>query len=126
MEFDSLDERYRFDNNYALAARFGSQEHSSRKSIDGEYWLRKEFVCCKQGKKRDEVFNERHNHPMSSVSDLFRSHRRVSKAKKAMIEQCAKANISISKQVALLEVQSGGIGNIGCIPKDIYNVEQQL
>ena len=41
-------------NNYALASAFGIQEHSSRKSIDGECWLRKEFVCCKQGKKRED------------------------------------------------------------------------
>ena len=60
------------------------------------------------------VFNEAQNHPMSSVSHLFRSHHQVSKAKKAMIEQFTEANDSISKQVALLKVQNGGIGNIGC------------
>ncbi|KAB2629530.1 protein FAR1-RELATED SEQUENCE 5-like [Pyrus ussuriensis x Pyrus communis] len=72
------------------------------------------------------VFIEGHNHPMSSALHLFRSHRQVSRTKKVMIEQCGKATISTSKQMALLEVQSGEIGNIGCTPKDMYNVEQQL
>lgn len=56
------------------------------------------------------IFNEGHNHPMTSAVQLFRSHRRISKVKNVMIEQCAQANISISKQVSLLEVQSGRIG----------------
>ena len=55
------------------------------------------------------VFNEERNHPMSSASHLFRSNHRVSKVKKAVIEQCVQDNISVSKQVGLLEVPSEGI-----------------
>lgn len=35
------------------------------------------------------IFNEGHNHPMTSAVQLFRSHRRISKVKNVMIEQCA-------------------------------------
>lgn len=63
---------------------------------------------------------------MASASHLFRSHLWVSKAKKTMIEQYVQTNISLSKLVGLLEVHSGVIENIGCIPKDMCNAEQQL
>lgn len=52
MRFDSLDEWYIFYKNYALVAGFGIREHNSKKSSDGDYLVRREFVCCKQGKKK--------------------------------------------------------------------------
>ncbi|XP_028946903.1 protein FAR1-RELATED SEQUENCE 5-like [Malus domestica] len=51
IEFESLDEGYTFYNNYALVVGFGIRENSNKKSSNGECWLRKEFVCCKECKK---------------------------------------------------------------------------
>ena len=46
-----------------------------------------------------------------------------SEAKRSLTHQLAAANIPIHQQISVLELQGGGIQNIGCLGKDLYNDE---
>ncbi|KAH0974872.1 hypothetical protein GBA52_016771 [Prunus armeniaca] len=72
------------------------------------------------------LFVERHNHPLTSPKrvHLLRSHRTVSNSHKCITQLFSTANIPTHQQFSLLEMQVGGIENVGCLEKDIYNNER--
>ncbi|XP_060211988.1 protein FAR1-RELATED SEQUENCE 5-like [Lycium barbarum] len=62
----------------------------------------------------------------SSLSRQMAGHRYIGKSVKRILEANDRAGLRPCKSVRLLEVQSGGPENMGCIPKDCRNyVEQQ-
>ncbi|KAL6138384.1 hypothetical protein ACLB2K_063667 [Fragaria x ananassa] len=70
------------------------------------------------------VFVEGHNHPLTSPSrvHLLRSHRGLSKVNnKVLSEQLSLVNVHKHKQFDFFGVQAGGIENIGCIQRNLYN-----
>lgn len=74
------------------------------------------------------IFIEGHNHALSTPSKvhLLRSHRNISIAKKALIQQFSEANIPTCQQMQLLEIEYGGPENVGCTKRDIRNYEKEL
>ncbi|KAL2532707.1 Protein FAR1-RELATED SEQUENCE 5 [Abeliophyllum distichum] len=74
------------------------------------------------------TFFEQHNHPLATRSrvHLLRSHRGVSKIKKALVQQFSEANIPTCQQVRLLEIDAGGPSSIGCVEKDIRNYQRDV
>ena len=74
------------------------------------------------------VFSEEHSHPLSTPSKvhLLRSHRNVSAATKSLTKQLSMVNIPQHQQYNFLEVQYGGIKNIGCTQRDLYNHERDM
>ncbi|XP_020244768.1 protein FAR1-RELATED SEQUENCE 5-like [Asparagus officinalis] len=80
------------------------------------------------GKYIVTVFNEEHSHPLSTPSKvhLLRSHRNVSAATKSLTKQLSMVNIPQHQQFSFLGVQSGGIENIGCTQRDLYNHERDI
>lgn len=77
---------------------------------------------------RISYFVEEHNHVLTSSEEvhLLRSHCKVSKAKMLLTQQHGLVNIPTCKQFSILEVQAGGIPNIGCTKKDLYNYARDL
>lgn len=47
-QFSTLNEVHQFYNTYGKEGGFGTRQHSTKKSREGEI-IRKEYVCCKQG-----------------------------------------------------------------------------
>ena len=84
-------------------------------------------VKTKMGSFVVSIFKKGHNHPLSipRKTHLLRSHRQVSDAAKCLNQQFSMVNIPPHQQYSLLQVQSGGIENVGCIQKDLYNYETQ-
>ncbi|KAL2461734.1 Protein FAR1-RELATED SEQUENCE 1 [Abeliophyllum distichum] len=74
------------------------------------------------------TFVEEHNHPLATPSrvHLLRSHRGVSKIKKALVQQFSEANIPTCQQVRLLEICAGGPSSLGCVEKDIRNYQRDV
>ncbi|KAI8538405.1 hypothetical protein RHMOL_Rhmol09G0100300 [Rhododendron molle] len=68
-------------------------------------------------------FLEGHSHPLTTPRKrhFLRSHRRVLVAQKALTQQLAAANVSTSQQMTVLELHAGGLENVGCLRRDIYN-----
>ncbi|CAL8167796.1 unnamed protein product [Prunus armeniaca] len=68
-------------------------------------------------------FNEVHNHDMTTVDKvhLLRSHRNLTESTKAYSADMSKVNIPVHKQLSLLEVQVGGLENVGFVKRDVYN-----
>lgn len=77
---------------------------------------------------RISYFVEEHNHVLTISEEvhLLRSHRKVSEAKMLLTQQLGLVNIPTCKQFSILEVQAGGIPNIGCTKKDLYNYARDL
>ncbi|XP_020270512.1 protein FAR1-RELATED SEQUENCE 5-like [Asparagus officinalis] len=148
-EFNTIDDVVTFYNAYAKAAGFSIRSWTTQKEPGSGEIRRKEYVCFKQGKslriadvgkKRRQgslaedcpakiavlksnskkyivtVFNEEHSHPLST-----RSHRNVSAATKSLTKQLSMVNIPQHQQFSFLGVYSGGIENIRCTQKDLYN-----
>ncbi|KAF7144470.1 hypothetical protein RHSIM_Rhsim04G0171600 [Rhododendron simsii] len=71
---------------------------------------------------------EGHNHPLASPKrvHLFRSHRKVSAAKKALVEQLSAANVRTCQQMSIFELQSGGLQNVGCLQEDLDNFKRDM
>ncbi|KAK1591500.1 hypothetical protein Q3G72_008684 [Acer saccharum] len=150
-QFLSLDEAREFYNAYAKEAGFSVRINSSKRSRDNSEILRKEYVCSKEGTTSTRVnskrkrrrgltregcnakftvvksksggyvvkqFVEGHTHSLTSPqrAHLLRLHR--SEANKSLSQQLSTVNI--------LEVQTRGIQDIGCIEKDVYNHERNL
>ncbi|XP_020254512.1 protein FAR1-RELATED SEQUENCE 5-like [Asparagus officinalis] len=80
------------------------------------------------GKYIVTIFKEEHSHPLSTPSKvhLLRSHRNVSAATKSLTKQLSMVNIPQHQQFSFLGVQSGGIENIGCTQRDLYNHERDI
>ncbi|KAH0987719.1 hypothetical protein GBA52_014896 [Prunus armeniaca] len=85
-------------------------------------------VKSKLGTYVVSLFVEGHNHPLTSPKrvHLLRSHRTVSNSHKCITQLFSAANIPTHQPFSLLEMQVGGIENIGCLEKDIYNNERNL
>ncbi|CAL8084832.1 unnamed protein product [Prunus armeniaca] len=68
-------------------------------------------------------FNDVHNHDMTTVDKvhLLRSHRNLTESTKAYSVDMSKVNIPVHKQLSLLEVQVGGLENVGFVKRDVYN-----
>nr|XP_011462078.1 PREDICTED: protein FAR1-RELATED SEQUENCE 5-like [Fragaria vesca subsp. vesca] len=73
-------------------------------------------------------FVEEHNHLLSLPEEVhqLRSHCKMSEAKKILSQQLGLVNIPPHKQFSILEVQAGGIQNIGCTKTDLYNYARDL
>ncbi|KAL2487098.1 Protein FAR1-RELATED SEQUENCE 5 [Abeliophyllum distichum] len=69
------------------------------------------------------TFVKEHNHPLATPSrvQLLKSHRGVSKTKKALVQQFSEANIPTCQQIRLLEIDAGGPSSLGYMEKDIRN-----
>lgn len=80
------------------------------KLIVGEKWEVAKFV-------------EGHSHAglTPRKTHFLRSHRQVSSCHKSLIETFGQANIRTSQLMSVLEIESGGLQNIGCIERDIRN-----
>ncbi|KAK0593930.1 hypothetical protein LWI29_030171 [Acer saccharum] len=74
------------------------------------------------------LFVEEHNHSLVTPRRVhfLKSHRKVTKAQKSLTQHFLAANIPIHQQISVFESQAGGIHNIGCTEKDIYNFERDL
>ncbi|KAF7151809.1 hypothetical protein RHSIM_Rhsim02G0105500 [Rhododendron simsii] len=129
-QFKSLEEVFKAYNNYAFEAGFSVRIHSSKTDKNGET-IRKEYVCYKEGESEGFVvtqFVEEHSHPLTTPrkKHFLRSHRRVSLAQKALTQQLAAANASAGQQMSVLELQAGGLENVGCLRQDIYNSKRDM
>ncbi|XP_038715772.1 protein FAR1-RELATED SEQUENCE 5-like [Tripterygium wilfordii] len=159
-EFESFDESQNYYNEYAREAGFSVRLSSTKRNKSNEF-IRREFVCFKEGIREEgssksncirkrgltregckakmivvkstskpvfvvTQFHAIHNHILTTPRKvhMLRSHRSMSNAKKALTQQFAAANIPIHQQISILEVQAGGIENIGCIEKDFYNARR--
>ncbi|KAF7142258.1 hypothetical protein RHSIM_Rhsim05G0121500 [Rhododendron simsii] len=73
-------------------------------------------------------FVEGHNHHLASPKrvHLFRSHRKVSAAKKALVEQLSAANVRTCQQMSIFELQSGGLQNVGFLQEDLDNFKRDM
>ncbi|TXG51338.1 hypothetical protein EZV62_023862 [Acer yangbiense] len=98
-EFASLDEVHDFYNKYAKEVGFSVR-----------------------------ISSKEHNHSLVTPRRVhfLKSHRKVTKAQKSLTQHFLAANIPIHQQITVFESQAGGIHNIGCTEKDIYNYERDL
>lgn len=96
-----------------------------RKGIIRKGCLAKVTVVKRSGVYVVSQFIEGHSHPLTSPPrvHLLKSHRGISHATRCLTMELGVVNIPTHQQISLLEVQSGGIENMGCMGKDIYNYE---
>ncbi|XP_058182725.1 protein FAR1-RELATED SEQUENCE 5-like [Rhododendron vialii] len=68
-------------------------------------------------------FVEGHSHSLTTPrkTHLLKSHRRISDAQKSLTQHLAAANVPPHQQMSILELQAGGLGNVGFLPQDLYN-----
>ncbi|KAI8538412.1 hypothetical protein RHMOL_Rhmol09G0101000 [Rhododendron molle] len=159
-EFKSLDDVFKYYNNYALEAGFSVRIHSSKTDKKNGETIRKEYVCSKEWESKCSEVNQRqrgmtrekcgarltvvkkrsgegfvvtqfvegHSHALTTPrkKHFLRSHRRVSVAQKVLTQQLVAANVSTSQQMSLLELQAGGLENVGCLQRDIYNSRRDM
>ncbi|KAF7152920.1 hypothetical protein RHSIM_Rhsim01G0113700 [Rhododendron simsii] len=73
-------------------------------------------------------FVEGHSHPLTTPrkKHFLKSHRRVSVAQKVLTQQLSAANVSTSQQMSVLELQAGGLENVGCLRRDIHNFRRDM
>ncbi|KAK9911752.1 hypothetical protein M0R45_035643 [Rubus argutus] len=97
-----------------------------RKGIIRKGCLAKVTVVKRSGVYVVSQFIEGHNHPLTSPPrvHLLKSHRGISHATRCLTMELRVVNIPTHQQISLLEVQSRGIENMGCMGKDIYNYER--
>ncbi|KAK9943867.1 hypothetical protein M0R45_009459 [Rubus argutus] len=97
-----------------------------RKGIIRKGCLAKVTAVKRSGVYVVSQFIEGHNHPLTSPPrvHLLKSHRGISHATRCLTMELGVVNIPTHQQISLLEVQSGGIENMGCTGKDIYNYER--
>ncbi|KAI8568290.1 hypothetical protein RHMOL_Rhmol02G0186700 [Rhododendron molle] len=71
-------------------------------------------------------FLEAHNHELTSPRrvHLLPSHRRMSAAARSLTKDLAAANVPPCQQMAILEVQAGGVENIGFTNRDLHNSDR--
>nr|XP_015869655.2 protein FAR1-RELATED SEQUENCE 5-like [Ziziphus jujuba var. spinosa]XP_048324899.1 protein FAR1-RELATED SEQUENCE 5-like [Ziziphus jujuba var. spinosa] len=124
-EFESIDGAYEFYIKYAKEAGFSVRSSSTKRCKGANEVVRKEVVCFKEGVSS---IKDEHSHPLSTPRrvHLLRSHRSVSEAKKSLTLQFSAANVPTHQQISILQFEAGGIENIGCTKKDIYNHEAKV
>ncbi|KAL6272721.1 hypothetical protein ACE6H2_000236 [Prunus campanulata] len=74
------------------------------------------------------AFKEEHNHEMTTYDQvhLLRCHRKVTESAKVYNAYLSKVNIPVHQQLSILEVQAGGMENIGFLRKDVYNYQRDM
>ncbi|KAI5324378.1 hypothetical protein L3X38_033451 [Prunus dulcis] len=121
LEFDCCEDVFNFYNMYAAKAEFGNRCSTTR-------------ICTltKEVKDKNKYivvgFNEVHNHDMTTVDKvhLLRSYRNLTESIKVYSTHMSKVNIHVHKQVNLLEVQVGGLENVGFVKRDVYNYARDM
>ncbi|XP_058202727.1 protein FAR1-RELATED SEQUENCE 5-like [Rhododendron vialii] len=105
-----------------------TQPKKRRRGLTRENCRAKLAVVRKGEKYVVSQFFESHNHALTSLRrvHLLRSHRKVSAAKKALIEQLSAANVPTCQQMTLFELESGGLQNVGCSQQDLYNYKRDM
>ncbi|KAL5861893.1 hypothetical protein ACOSQ4_003189 [Xanthoceras sorbifolium] len=104
-------------------------DRKRRRSITRECCSAKlAVVRTKKGTYKVSQFIEGHTHPLATPRKvhLLRSHRKVSMAQKSLSQKLSAANIPTHQQISILEMEAGGIQNIGCTKTNIYNYERDL
>ncbi|CAL9024602.1 unnamed protein product, partial [Prunus brigantina] len=103
----------------------------------------KEGICCTRTGRKAKLailkvkdknkyivvgFNEVHNHDLTTVDKvhLLRSHRNLTESTKVYSADMSKVNIPVYKQLSLLEVQVGGLENVGFVKRDVYNYLREV
>ncbi|XP_058189056.1 protein FAR1-RELATED SEQUENCE 5-like [Rhododendron vialii] len=99
-----------------LKVQKSTQPNKRRRGITRENCRAKLAIVRKGEKYVVSQFFEGHNHPLASPrrAHLLPSHRKVSVAKKALIEQLLAANVPTCQQMTIFEWESGGLENVGC------------
>ncbi|XP_024156293.1 protein FAR1-RELATED SEQUENCE 5-like [Rosa chinensis] len=85
------------------------------------------FVFNKASKKWCiSDFEEAHTHELTTPKrvHLLPSHRKLTKAKKCLMEKLSSVNVRTSQQFKIMETVAGGIQNVGCIARDLRNFER--
>ncbi|CAL8155223.1 unnamed protein product [Prunus armeniaca] len=123
-EFESLEDAYNFYN-YAKQAGFSVRSYCQQRSKTSNEILRKEYVCYKEGVYSKEVSNgsERRR---GVVRSGCKAKIEFLKVREGTNQQFGDVNIPTHQQFSLLEVQAGGMQNIGYTKKDLYNYKRQL
>ncbi|KAL5840162.1 hypothetical protein ACOSQ4_012770 [Xanthoceras sorbifolium] len=104
-------------------------DRKRRRSITRECCSAKlAVVRTKKGTYKDSQFIEGHTHPLATPRKvhLLWSHHKVLMAQKSLSQQLSATNIPTHQQISILEMEFGGIQNIGCTKTDIYNYERNL
>ncbi|XP_020242049.1 protein FAR1-RELATED SEQUENCE 5-like [Asparagus officinalis] len=99
-----------------------------RRSVAKDCHAKITVLKSTSGKYIVTIFKEENSHPLSTPSKvhLLRSHRNVSAATKSLTKHLSMVNIPQHQQFSFLGVQYGGIENIGCTQKDLYNHERDI
>ncbi|XP_021818219.1 protein FAR1-RELATED SEQUENCE 5-like, partial [Prunus avium] len=120
LEFDCYEDVFNFYNMYATKAGFGIWCSTTRTcTFTGEV-TRKEYVCCKQG------------YALTSTVSRKRRQRGCTrtgcKAKLAILKVNEKNKYIVVgfNEVSLLEVQAGGLENVGFVRRDVYNYARDV
>ncbi|CAL8168880.1 unnamed protein product [Prunus armeniaca] len=134
LEFDCRDDVFNFYNMYAEKpdSAFGGYaltstvSHKRRRRGCTRTGCKAKLAILKMKDKNKYIvvgFNEVHNHDMTTVDKvhLLRSHRNLTESTKAYSADMSKVNILVHKQLSLLEVQVGGLENVGFGKRDVYN-----
>ena len=112
-----------------MSSKGVASENKRRRGITRENCNAKlAVVRTKIGTYKVSVFVEDHSHPLTSPRKvhLLRSHRNMSSSQKPLSQQLADVNIPTWQQVSFLELQAGGMKNMGCIERDFYNHQRNM
>ncbi|XP_020270737.1 protein FAR1-RELATED SEQUENCE 5-like [Asparagus officinalis] len=132
-EFNTIDDVVTFYNAYAKAAGFSVRAWTTQKEPGSGEIRRKEYVCFKQGKSSRiaDVGNKRRRgsvaedcHAKIAVLKLISGKYIVTIFKEEHSHPLSTP--SKHQQFSFLGVQSGGIENIGCTQRDLYNHERDI
>ncbi|KAI8559429.1 hypothetical protein RHMOL_Rhmol04G0173100 [Rhododendron molle] len=71
-------------------------------------------------------FFEGHNHSLTSPRrvHLLRCYRKLTSARKSLVDHLSEANVPTCQQMSLFEMESGGLENVGCSQQDLYNYKR--
>ncbi|KAH6762329.1 hypothetical protein C2S52_019762 [Perilla frutescens var. hirtella] len=135
------------EQNPSLSATNNGETHCGPETVGEDDFKYALFVCSKFGKPTSQSASKKvmckarinakrvmngswvvtkmcsdHNHDLDpSYSILMPSHRSISVQMKRQLEANDRAGLRPCKSIRLLEVQSGGPDNLGCLPKDCRN-----
>lgn len=86
------------------------------------------FKRTVEGKYEVAKLHEGHTHPLATPSKMhmLRSARDVNPVLKNMLRACHGNNIGTSKAFNLMKDQIGGLGNVGCMKRDLQNFHRDL
>jgi len=91
------------------------------------------MACCTfkrntEGKYESFKIHEGHNHPLATPSKKpkLKSAREVNPILKNVLRACHRNNIGTSKAYNIMKEQIGGLGNVGCMKRDLQNFHRDL